>query len=73
MVDLRSGQRDKQIAWPEGFHATSVACSQGRVALALAAIDKRNPGRIDLLATDSLQHLHTFTAGYHPRHDCIFA
>ena len=74
LVDGVTSRRLQKL--PAGFHATSVAASEGRIAVALATTDKRLPGRIDLFETSSLESnalkpLATFTAGHHPDMVCF--
>lgn len=69
---LADGNASKDLLpLPQGFQATSVAASEGRVAVALAAIDKRLPGRIDVFQASSGELLATFPAGSHPDMVCF--
>ncbi|QDT01162.1 hypothetical protein HG15A2_45040 [Adhaeretor mobilis] len=71
-VRLADGVASRRLlSLPDGFHATSVAASDGRVAIALASINKRQPGRIDLHNASSLKPLITFPAGHHPDMVCF--
>ena len=65
-VDVASGEGVGTVPHPAGFHATSVACSQGIVAVAWAADDKHHRGKIALYDADDLSELATFEAGYLP-------
>ena len=61
-----SGVRGSALEQPTGFHATSVACSLGRVAVAWAATDKQERGKITIYDSSSFAKLATFPAGYLP-------
>ncbi|MEQ8209634.1 MAG: choice-of-anchor I family protein [Lacipirellulaceae bacterium] len=74
IVNLRlsDGQlANERLPVPAGYHATSVAASGGRIALALAAEDKRQAGRIDLFESATGEYLTTFPAGSHPDMVCF--
>lgn len=66
VLDARSGVRGSTLDRPDGFHATSVACRQGRVAVAWAAYDKHLRGKISVYDANSLKERATFSAGYLP-------
>lgn len=66
VVSLRTGKREGEIAIPAGFHATSVACSEGIVAVAWAADDKQSRGIISFYDADTLKQFAKYDAGYLP-------
>lgn len=69
IVDARSGRSVGNVARPDGYHSTSVACSQGRLAVAWAADDRSLPGQIAMFAVDDDGQptpTRTFPAGYLP-------
>ena len=61
-----SGVRGSTLEQPLGFRATSVACFQGHLAIAWAAIDKRQRGILAIYDSSSLAELATYPAGYLP-------
>ncbi len=66
VVKLATGQQIESMEHPVGFHATSIACSGGYVAVAWAADDKRNRGKISFYDVLQLDELASFPAGYLP-------
>jgi len=66
VLAAKTGQRVAAIAELPGYHATSVAVSRGRVAVAWAAEDKSQRGRVGCYDAETLQPIVSFEAGYHP-------
>ena len=66
VVDLASGQQVESVEQPSGYHATSVACSKEIVAVAWAADDKTERGKIMLYDARQLDKLASYSAGYLP-------
>lgn len=65
-VAAQSGERVAGIAVPAGYHATSTACLGEVVAVAWAADDKHNRGRITIYKAETLAEIATYPAGYLP-------
>lgn len=65
-LDAETGRPFAELSKPAGFHATSVAVSAGRVAVAWAAEDKRQRGQIGCYEADTLEEIRMFSAGYLP-------
>ncbi len=65
-LDALTGNRVRSIAAPKNFHSTSVAWSQGKIAVAWAADDKHQRGKIGFYDAKSCQELATFSAGFLP-------
>lgn len=66
VVSVRNGTREGEISIPKGFHATSVACRDKVLAIAWAASDKRQRGKIVFYDADNLDEIATHEAGYLP-------
>jgi hypothetical protein len=66
IVSVRNGERTGEIPILEGFHATSVACRDYVLAIAWAADDKRERGKIVFYDADKLDEVSSYTTGYLP-------
>jgi hypothetical protein len=66
VVAARTGERLAEIPIPADYHATSVACAGEVVAVAWAAEDKHNRGRITFYNAETLAEIASYTAGYLP-------
>jgi DNA-binding beta-propeller fold protein YncE len=66
IVAAQSGERLAGIAVPADYHPTSVACMGDVVAVAWAAVDKHNRGRITFYNAQTLAEIASYDAGYLP-------
>lgn len=66
VVAIRTGSWLDAIEAPTGYHATSVACCDNAVAIAWAADDKRERGRITFYGAADLNEIASYTAGFLP-------
>ncbi|MDZ4659511.1 MAG: choice-of-anchor I family protein [Bythopirellula sp.] len=66
VVSTRDGTRVAEMAIPDGFHATSAACTGDVVAVAWAADDKRERGRITFYNAEKLTEIANYSAGFLP-------
>ncbi len=66
VVSVRNGTQLEEISIPTGFHATSVACSGSTLAVAWAADDKTQRGRIIFYDAEKLSEIASYSAGYLP-------
>ncbi len=66
VVAVSDGTRLGSLKVPNGFHATSVACSGEVLAVAWAADDKRRPGRITFFDAEKLTEIAHYPAGFLP-------
>jgi hypothetical protein len=66
VLSVASGTRQGEVAIPNGFHATSVACSIDVLAIAWAADDKRERGKVTFYNAMDLKALATHEVGYLP-------
>jgi hypothetical protein len=66
VVSARNGSQLAELPIPAGYHATSVACSRRILAVAWAADDKRERGRISFYDAKQLTEIASYSAGYLP-------